>query len=134
MAVETGIGIVCACLPTVLPLFRKAGQAIRSQSSYLGSSRSRKLSYSGGRGPHQHVGSIVILDPDDTRSSCPNCNCPYCNSSRAYSNSEAEKRTKKQKSWHSAALSNVSKAETGIQSESHEETMVRVRNEGDYLV
>ena len=131
IAVETKIGIVCACLPTLLPLFRKAGQSIRSQfSSYLGSSQSRK----GGRDPHQHGEPIVILDPERTRSTCPNCNCAYCGGSRAHSNSEVEKPTKKQKGWYSAALSNMSTPETGMQSQGHEEIVVKAKQEGDSIV
>ena len=134
IATETKIGIVCACLPTLLPLFRKASQAIRSQISSLRSTRSRKAGSSGGGGAHEHGEPVVILDPESTRSGCPNCNCAYCNSSRANSNSESEKPAKKQKGWYSAALSNVSKPETGMRSESHEEIVGRVRKEGDYFV
>ena len=134
IALETKIGIVCACLPTLLPLFRKASQAIRSQFSSLRSTRSRKSGSSGGAGPHKHGEPVIILDSENTRGGCPNCNCAYCNSSRANSNSEMEKPAKKQKGWYSAALSKVSKPETGMRSESHEEIMGRVRKEGDYIV
>ena len=134
MAMETKIGIVCACLPTLLPLFHKVSQAIRSELSSFSSTQSRKSSFSGDCDAHQLGEPIVILDPPSTRIGCPNCNCPYCDSSRANSNSEVEKLAKKQESWYSAALRNWSEPETRMHSESPEEIAMRARTEGDHFV
>ena len=124
--VETKIGIVCACLPTLLPLFRKAGQSLRSQfSNFSGSS---------GSPSHQHGEPIVLSDAKSSGSGCPNCNCSQCNSSRAMSHAGLEKPAKKQRGWYSAALSNVSRAETGMRSESVEEMVVKPKKDGDYSV
>ena len=131
IAIETKIGIVCACLPTLLPLFRKLNQGIRSRLS--NSSNSRHFD----NHPSSTHRGVVPSNFDKAGgggAGCPNCSCANRegsgSGSRTNSNADSEKKKerevkrkkgKKPRGWYSAALSNLSRADRGSVSESQEE-------------
>ena len=90
------MGIVCACLPTMLPLFRFTSKTLRSQFTKLSSRRGH--SSDEGKGGSSDVPAYA---PDG----------------------EFKKieKTHKPKEWFSLAMSNLSKEDRDVESKSQEE-------------